>query len=83
VHRYGGFGAEIIFVLDGPGGQGTCARQSSGTIDIKAGFDWLTANGFVTGPVVLSQLNTGWEICSTAGGAETFTVSSYSINAGM
>ena len=43
VHRYGGFGAEIIFVLDGPGGPGTCAQQHSGTVNIKAGFDWLTS----------------------------------------
>lgn len=79
VHRYGGFGAEIIFVLDGSGGTGTCAQQSSGTIDIKAGFNWLTANGFVTGPVVLSQLNTGWEI--TSADNTTFRVTNYSITA--
>ncbi|MBO0882541.1 MAG: DUF4082 domain-containing protein [Mycobacterium sp.] len=79
VHRYGGPGAEIIFVLDGAGGTGTCAQQSSGTIDIKAGFNWLTTNGFVTGPVVMSQLNTGWEI--TSADNTTFSVTSYSITA--
>ena len=79
VHRYGGFGAEIIFVLDGPGGTGTCAQQNHGTIDIKAGVDWLTANKFVNGAPVMSQLNTGWEITSAQ--AATFRVISYSITA--
>jgi hypothetical protein len=79
VHRYGDFGAEIIFVLDGTGGTGTCAHQTSGTINIKAGIDWLTANGFVTGAPVMSQLNTGWEI--TSADNTTFRVSSYSITA--
>jgi len=81
VHRYGGAGAEIIFVLDGAGGQGTCAQETSGTVDVKAGFDWLTSNGFVTGPEVVTQMNTGWEICSTAGTTEPFAVTSYSIGA--
>jgi hypothetical protein len=78
VHRYGGAGAEIIFVLDGAGGSGSCAQQSSGTIDIKAGFDWLAAHGLVSNPVI-SQLNTGWEI--TSADNTTFSVSSYSITA--
>src|SRR5215831_7213588 len=56
-HRYGGPGEEIILVLDGPGGPGTCAQQTSGTINIKAGLDWLVSNGFVPGPEVLTQLN--------------------------
>jgi hypothetical protein len=79
VHRYGGAGAEVIFVLDGAGGSGTCAQQSSGTIDIKAGLQWLVANGFESGPIVLSQVNTGWEI--TQADNTTFTVHSYSITA--
>jgi hypothetical protein len=79
VHRYGGRGAEIIFVLDGAGGSGTCARQRSGTVNIKAGLDWLIANGFETGPAVIAQVNTGWEI--TSADNTTFMVSSYSITA--
>jgi hypothetical protein len=81
VHRYGGAGAEIIFVLDGPGGTGTCARQQAGTVDVKAGLEWLAAGGFIPNPVILTQVNTGFEICSSASGR--FTVSSYSINAGV
>lgn len=79
VHRYGGAGAEIIFVLDGAGGSGTCAQQTSGTVNIKAGFDWLAAHGYLSNPQI-SQLNTGWEI--TSADQTTFTVSSYSISAG-
>jgi hypothetical protein len=77
VHRYGGPGAEVIFVLDGAGGPGTCAQQPSGTINVKAGLEWLLANGFENGPIVLSQLNTGWEICSADN--QPFTVHQYSI----
>ncbi len=78
VHRYGGPGAEIIFVLDGSGGSGTCAQQTSGTIDIKAGLDWLVTNGYISNPII-SQMNTGWEI--TSADNTTFAVSSYGINA--
>lgn len=79
VHRYGEAGAEVIFVLDGPGGPGTCAQESSGTVDVKAGLDWLTAHGFATGPHVISQVNTGWEI--TSADDATFTMHRYAIQA--
>jgi hypothetical protein len=79
VHRYGGYGAEIIFVLDGPGGPGTCAQQSSGSINVKAGLDWLVAGGFIPAHPVLSSVDTGWEI--TQADNATFTVHDYSITA--
>jgi hypothetical protein len=79
VHRYGGAGAEIIFVLDGDGGSGTCAQQHSGTINIKAGVQWLTDQKILTGPPVMGQLNTGWEITSAQ--HATFRVSEYTIEA--
>lgn len=79
VHRYGDPGAEIIFVLDGAGGSGTCAQERSGTVNVKAGFDWLAAGGFTQGPQKISQLNTGWEI--TSADNARFTVHSYSIRA--
>lgn len=81
VNRYGGAGAEIIFVLDSnPAVPDSCAQQSSGTIDIKAGLDWLVANGFIPGPEVLTQVNTGWEI--TSADNSVFTMNSYGITAG-
>lgn len=79
VHRYGGAGAEIIFVLDGSGGSGTCAQQSSGSVDVKAGLDWLVAGGFVPAHPVLSQVNSGWEITQASGAS--FQMNAYSITA--
>ena len=80
VNRYGGAGAEIIFVLDSdPNVPNSCAQQTSGTIDIKAGYQWLVDHGFMTTLGSLSQLNSGWEICQA--NAATFTMNSYSITA--
>lgn len=85
VYRYGGqAGDEIMFILDGgsdqdPVDNGTCAQQSSGTIDILAGFKWLVNNGFMSGLGKLSQLNTGWEV--TSADNATFSMNSYSIGA--
>lgn len=79
VNRYGGPGAEIIFVLDSdPGVPDSCSNQTSGTIDLKAGLDWLVAHGYMTAPI-MSQLNTGFEI--TSADNTTFSMNSYSINA--
>jgi hypothetical protein len=74
-HQYGN---EIILVLDGAGGPGTCAQQSSGTINILAGLNWLYDRGFISG-TTLQQLNTGWEITQSSG--QTFTMNSYSVTA--
>lgn len=77
-YRYGPVGGEIVGILDtadhDPVTNGTCARQSSGSVDIKGGLDWLAANGFInTGPVVMGQLNTGFEITSSQNGVFGFT----------
>lgn len=80
VNRYGGAGAEIIFVLDSdPNTANSCAQQTSGSIDIKAGLDWLQSNGYITGPIDIGAINTGWEI--TSADHATFTTSSFSITA--
>ena len=60
------YGDEIIVTLDGPGGHGTCARQTSGTIDILAGLNALKGLGLLTGDT-LSQVNTGWEVTYSEG----------------
>jgi hypothetical protein len=79
VNRYGGAGAEIIFVLDSdPAVPNSCAQQAAGTIDILAGLQWLAANGFMPSLGSLSQLNTGWEI--TSADNTTFTLDSYTIS---
>jgi hypothetical protein len=67
-------GNEIILVKDGPGGQGTCAQDSSGAIDIKAGLAWLSSNGFMPADPRLQIVQTGWEITKSSNA--TFKVNS-------
>jgi len=80
-HRYdnsptttGNTNNEIILIKDGPGGQGTCAQDSSGTIDIKAGLQWLASHGFMPSDPRLQILQTGWEITKSSNA--TFKVNS-------
>lgn len=78
VHRYGPRGAEIIFVLDGAGGPGSCARQRAGTFHELVALRWLARHvaGFPAYKTLTMQLlNTGWEI---TGGSGTFKVTSLS-----
>ena len=55
-------------------------NASSGTVDLLAGLRFLESRGDLTSTDKLWQVNFGWEICSTAGAPETFTVSNYSVN---
>ena len=75
VYRYGAAGGEIIFVLEGSGGAGACAQQSSGTVDVLGVLNWV--NTHVTAITHVNQVNFGWELCSTGGTDETFTMNSY------
>jgi hypothetical protein len=54
-------------------------NASSGTVDLLAGLQFLESRGQLTATDKLWQVNFGWEICSTAGAPETFTVSNYSV----
>lgn len=79
----GGTGQEIILVLDGSGGSGTCATQNTGTIPVLAAIQWLSANPGSSGfpafsQLQLTQFNIGWEI--TQGGGSTFQVSKLAYN---
>lgn len=81
-YRYGPMGGELVGILDtvdhDPATNGTCAQQKSGTVDIKAGLDWLKSNGFInTGAITIGQINTGFEITSAQN--STFSMNSYSI----
>jgi Glycosyl hydrolase family 12 len=80
VYRYGGAGGEIIFSLDGTGGTGTFANQQSGTVNILGALDWVQSNGYAS-DLRISQIDFGWEICSTGGAPETFSLSQYGIKA--
>jgi hypothetical protein len=81
VHRYGGAGAEIIFVEDGAGGSGTCAQDSSGTVDLLGVLNWVQSRRLVSNMSV-SLIDLTFEICSTGGSPETFAVSEYTISGG-
>jgi hypothetical protein len=54
-------------------------NASSGTVDLLAALKYLQGRGDLAASDVLWQVNFGWEICSTAGAPETFTVSNYSL----
>lgn len=71
VLQYGGSRGEIIFSLN--------SNEGAGTADILGVMKWLIAHGHEPVGVAISQVDFGWEICSTGGAAETFTVSKYSI----
>jgi len=54
-------------------------NASSGTVDLFAALKYLQGRGDLAAGDVLWQVNFGFEICSTAGAPETFTVSNYSL----
>jgi hypothetical protein len=69
VYTYGS--GEIIVSLD--------KNETSGTVDLLATLRWLQAHGLVSSSAALGQVDFGWEICSTGGRPETFTISKYSL----
>lgn len=77
VYRYGGDGAEIIFVLEGAGGAGTCAQVSSGSVDLIGILNWVNAH--VTAITDISLIDYTFEVCSTGGSNENFTLSAYTL----
>jgi hypothetical protein len=79
VYQYGGQGGEIIFSLNGSGGSGTFAQETSGTVDILATLRWVQSHGYASN-ISIGEIDFGWEICSTGGAPETFSVSSYSLD---
>jgi len=69
VYQYGG--GEIIFSLN--------HNEQSGTVDILATLKWLQGHGLVSAGAQLGQVDFGFEICSTGGKPEQFTVSRYTL----
>ena len=69
VYEYGT--GEIIFSLD--------HNEQTGTIHILASLYWLMEHKIVSARATIGQVDFGWEICSTGGRPETFTVSAYSL----
>ncbi len=71
------FGAdEAIWSLGAPG---TFAQQGTGTVDLLALLRWMQSHGYAAAGAAISQIDFGWEICSTGGVNETFTVSNYTL----
>jgi hypothetical protein len=54
-------------------------NERSGTVQVLPMLDWLLQRR-LTAATGLNQIDFGWEICSTGGRPETFTISGYSIH---
>jgi hypothetical protein len=68
------WGKEIIWSLaDG--------KEQSGAVDILAILKWLASKGYVPEESDLTAISYGWEICSTGGEPETFTISRFTVAA--
>jgi hypothetical protein len=77
LYQYGGSGGELIWSL----GQGSFAQQASGTVDLLSLLNWLASHGYEGSGTAVSQVDFGWEICSTGGASEKFTLGTYGITA--
>jgi len=53
--------------------------QPSGSVNILDDLKWLESNGYLPAGSGLNQVDFGWEICSTGGVPQTFTVSHYGL----
>jgi len=78
VYRYGGPGAEVIFVAEGSGGTGTCGQYPSGTVDLLSILKEAQALG-VQANISVSIVDFTFEIWSTGGVPENFAVSIYTL----
>lgn len=66
------YGKELIWQLTGQG-------ERSSTVDILAMLRWLVSHGYLPHGSGLTDISYGFEICSTGGQQETFTLSRFSI----
>lgn len=53
----------------------------SGSVDLLQLFKFMQSNGYMVSGAGVSQVDYGFEICSTSGKTETFAVNSYTLNA--
>jgi len=54
-------------------------QASSGTGHLLMAMDWLVAHGYLSTSDQLTQVNFGWEICSTDGQPMDFTMTKYTL----
>jgi hypothetical protein len=57
--------------------------ESSGRVDILAFLRWLISRGLVPASDPLTQVQDGWEIASTGGATETFSMTSYHLRVAL
>lgn len=55
------------------------SNQSSGSVDVLAALNWLKSNNYMSATAGVNQIDFGFEICSTGGSAQKFTMSQYSL----
>ena len=68
------YGSELIWQLPG-------APERAGSVDILAMLNWLVRRGYLPQGSGLTDISYGFEIYSSGGRPETFTVSRFSISA--
>ena len=66
------YGSELIWLLTGPG-------EQTGRVDILSMLTWLINRKYLPQKNGLTAIGYGFEVCSTGGRPETFTVNGYSI----
>ena len=66
---------ELIWYLGGGD------KEQVGTVDILAMLNWLISNRYLPGGSSLTEISYGWELCSTGGEQETFTMSKFTVSA--
>jgi hypothetical protein len=73
------YGSELIWKL-GTDDQHIVSERT-GVVHILAMLRWLVHHGYLPAHTGLWMIGYGWEICSTGGRPETFTVSAYTLRA--
>ena len=73
------YGSELIWKL-GAGEQNKVSERT-GVVHILAMLRWLMRHHYLSARAGLWQIGYGWEICSTGGRPETFTVSAFALRA--
>lgn len=66
-------GGTDSFVLHG--------NQAKGTVHVLALLDWLDQNRYIAATATVNDVEYGWEICSTNGRPENFTMLGYKLTA--
>jgi hypothetical protein len=72
------YGSELIWKLGVD--ENHKVNQQTGSVDLLGMLTWLVNHGYLPQNTTISLLGYGWEICSTGGQPETFTVDRFTIH---